>query len=271
MMRVFETGEATWEEDKLLMMERAGYLEEAYFSYSFTPVFDAAGKVSGIFTPVIETTSRVLSERRLKTLGRLAACAPDSKTTLEVGITRQTYFPSLTPQSCGFIQQACRSIIDALRDNKDVPYAALYLTHDGGKAHLMATTLDKGGASTLSPDLPRVVHFGSHAEKSPPTRHGHHEPEKDELRWPIEEALEKDEPQYFAAQHPCSSRAMLIPLNLQPGSQKAVIVVGLNKYRALDAEYSEWLRVAAGQITTTLNQSRVLPSTLLQTKKVNVL
>jgi len=93
MMRVFETGEATWEEDKLLMMERAGYLEEAYFSYSFTPVFDATGKVGGIFTPVIETTSRVLSERRLKSLGRLAACVPDAKTTLEVGFTRQTVFP----------------------------------------------------------------------------------------------------------------------------------------------------------------------------------
>src|SRR6185436_11176280 len=65
---VLATGEATWSEDQLLMLERGGYPEECYFSFSFSPVRGEDGRVEGIFTAVIENTRRVLGERRLRTL-----------------------------------------------------------------------------------------------------------------------------------------------------------------------------------------------------------
>ena len=73
---VMATGEATWSEDQLLFLERHGYPEECYFSFSFSPVRDAGGEVAGIFTAVIENTRRVLGERRLRTLRELGADAP---------------------------------------------------------------------------------------------------------------------------------------------------------------------------------------------------
>ena len=76
---VMASGEATWSDDQLLLLERRGYPEECYFSFSFSPVRGASGQVEGIFTAVIETTRRVLGERRLRTLRDLGARAALAK------------------------------------------------------------------------------------------------------------------------------------------------------------------------------------------------
>src|SRR6185312_1719468 len=69
---VFERAEPTRSRDLLLHIDR-GYLEEAYFSFSYSPIHAEGGKVGGIFCPVIETTDKVIGERRLRTLRDLAA------------------------------------------------------------------------------------------------------------------------------------------------------------------------------------------------------
>ena len=68
---VAATGQATWSEDQFLLLERRGFPEECYFSFSFSPVRGEDGRVEGIFTAVIENTRRVLGERRLRTLREL--------------------------------------------------------------------------------------------------------------------------------------------------------------------------------------------------------
>lgn len=70
---VLRNGEATWSDDLLLMLQRYGYPEECYFSFSFSPVRVESGEVGGVFTAVIETTEKVIGERRLRTLRDLAA------------------------------------------------------------------------------------------------------------------------------------------------------------------------------------------------------
>jgi PAS domain S-box-containing protein len=50
--------------DMQLMVHRHGYLEEAHFAFSYTPLRDAQGSVAGIFCPVVETTAQVMAERR---------------------------------------------------------------------------------------------------------------------------------------------------------------------------------------------------------------
>ncbi|NES97766.1 MAG: PAS domain-containing protein, partial [Desertifilum sp. SIO1I2] len=62
------TGKATWSEDQLLWLNRRGYLEECYFTFSYAPIYGGVGQVDGIFIAVQETTLRLMSERRLKTL-----------------------------------------------------------------------------------------------------------------------------------------------------------------------------------------------------------
>ena len=70
--QVYERGQATRSRDLLLHIDR-GYPEEAYFSFSYSPIHGEHGKVGGIFCPVIETTDKIIGERRLRTLRDLAA------------------------------------------------------------------------------------------------------------------------------------------------------------------------------------------------------
>ena len=58
---VLETGEATWDEGLLLFLERNGYPEETYHTFSYSPApGDAAGEIAGLFCVVIEETERVI-------------------------------------------------------------------------------------------------------------------------------------------------------------------------------------------------------------------
>lgn len=60
------TGEATWSDDQLLVLNRNGAFEEGYFTFSYGPIAGDAGAVEGIFIAVTETTRRVIGERRLR-------------------------------------------------------------------------------------------------------------------------------------------------------------------------------------------------------------
>ena len=62
---VISRGEAVRADDLLLLLERDGYPEECYFTFSYSPILDESGGVGGIFTPVQETTERVIGARRL--------------------------------------------------------------------------------------------------------------------------------------------------------------------------------------------------------------
>src|SRR5579883_1897248 len=70
---VIERGEATWSDDQMLPLQRKGFTEECYFTFSYSPIRDEDGAIGGIFTAVAETTERVIGERRLATLRDLAA------------------------------------------------------------------------------------------------------------------------------------------------------------------------------------------------------
>jgi PAS domain S-box-containing protein len=64
---------ATWSDDQLLVLDRNGYLEECYFTFSYSPIPDESGGIGGVFCAVTETTDRVVGERRLTLLATLAA------------------------------------------------------------------------------------------------------------------------------------------------------------------------------------------------------
>ena len=97
-------GEATWSEDQYLTMHRRGFLEEAYFTWSYSPITGESGAPAGVFTAVQEMTERVLSERRLAILRKLGE------------------HPATT------IDDACATAIRVLASNpNDVPFAAIYV------------------------------------------------------------------------------------------------------------------------------------------------
>ena len=72
---VVATSEATWSDNQLLILQRNGFAEECYFSFSFSPVRSEDDCVGGVFTAVIEHTQRVVGERRIIALQELGARA----------------------------------------------------------------------------------------------------------------------------------------------------------------------------------------------------
>src|SRR5258708_21574810 len=74
------SGKSAYLENMRMFLDRYGFLEETWFTFSFSPVTDESGGIGGLFHPVTEMTSQMLSERRIKTLRDLASRAGRAKT-----------------------------------------------------------------------------------------------------------------------------------------------------------------------------------------------
>ena len=61
-------GQAIYREDLPLVMNRKGYDEQTWFTFSYSPLRDESGKIAGMFCACSETTRRVLAERGLRDL-----------------------------------------------------------------------------------------------------------------------------------------------------------------------------------------------------------
>src|SRR5580700_10787007 len=115
---VLEHGQATWDEGLLLFLERSGFAEETYHTFSYSPVYDDLSRIAGMLCVVTEVTQRVIGERRLRALRDLAARGTGVET----------------------VQQACDRLIGVLgEDAWDIPFACLYvLDEEGADARLAA-------------------------------------------------------------------------------------------------------------------------------------
>jgi PAS domain S-box-containing protein len=103
---VLAHGEATWDEGLLLFLERSGFTEETYHTFSYSPVYDDRSRIAGMLCVVTEVTERVIGERRLRVLRDLAARGSGAESAQEV----------------------CDRLMTVLgEDALDVPFACLYL------------------------------------------------------------------------------------------------------------------------------------------------
>jgi PAS domain S-box-containing protein len=70
--------------DQLFPLNRNNYLEEVYFALSVSPIPDDNGSVGGVLATLLETTERVLEERRRHLLSNLALRAAGTRTEKEL-------------------------------------------------------------------------------------------------------------------------------------------------------------------------------------------
>ncbi|ACT91608.1 PAS domain-containing sensor histidine kinase [Dyadobacter fermentans] len=63
--RVMSSGEPVWFEDQLVPFFRNGRVEDIYWTFSYSPVYDDSGKINGVFVTCTETTQKVLMYNRL--------------------------------------------------------------------------------------------------------------------------------------------------------------------------------------------------------------
>ena len=120
-------GEGNWVADRLLPMERRGFLEETYFNYNLSPILAEDGRIAGVFNAGLETTARVVASRHQRVL---------------IDLIAET--ASATP-----VDEAFAGAITALGQHREVaPFAVLYRLDDG-VAHLAGSTgVADGGEGT---------------------------------------------------------------------------------------------------------------------------
>ncbi len=71
-------------ENQRIFSFRNGFLEEAYFTFSFSPIRDESGAIGGLFHPVTETTTAIVGERRTRAVRDLTAGLALAQTCAEV-------------------------------------------------------------------------------------------------------------------------------------------------------------------------------------------
>ena len=64
---VMKRGQAYWSEDQLIPIYRDGKLVDVYWTFSYSPVWDAQGTICGTLVVCSETTGRILAERAVLT------------------------------------------------------------------------------------------------------------------------------------------------------------------------------------------------------------
>jgi PAS domain S-box-containing protein len=225
---VLKRGGATWSEDLLLAVARYGYVEEAYFTYSYSPIKAADGRVQGVFTAVNETTERVLSERRMRILRELTARTAESKS----------------------VKEACRTFAEVLGDNNpDVPFALLYLVDDDARGVSLAASAGLQRAS-YHPDAHIALDGNDPWSIARAVRQGGLVVVED-LHLPFGTLPGGAWPEP-------TTRAIVSPIvkSGQRAGVTGVLIAGINPRRALDDSYRGFFDLVTGHMATAVANSR---------------
>ena len=225
--RAMRGNEGTYDEALLLIMERHGYQEETYYTFSYSPVPNERGGTGGIICANTDDTQRIIGERRMAVLRDLAARTVDARRPDDV------------------CTQAAAALAE---DDRDLPFALIYLTEPGTDAVGLAGAAGVPAGHAVAPH--RLLPPSAGASPSP---------------WPIFDVLRDHAPRVVEDLSPLTaelptapwgrppSRAIVWPLIPRGQSGRAgALVVALNPYRLYDDEYRSFVGLVAGQIVASV-------------------
>ncbi|MDN4174214.1 SpoIIE family protein phosphatase [Nocardioides sp. SOB77] len=223
-----ETGVASWVPALQLLLERAGYREEAYFSVSHAPAEDDEGVTRGVLTVCSEVTEQVVGERRLRLL-QAVTLADDTTVPVDEVATR---------------------VLAAIEEQPlDVPFVGLYL-RSGDRLRRVAASIE-GLPADLPADLPGDLPADADGAADDP--------------WGIAAAARGAATSVAV---PAGTRvlggafgepvteAVAIPIpSADPRTPLGVLVSGVSPSRALDDLYRSFLGLLAQQVGTALRNA----------------
>jgi signal transduction histidine kinase/FixJ family two-component response regulator len=216
--------EGTYVESQLLVMERNGYPEETYYTFSYSPIPGDDGKPAGIFCANTDDTQRVIGERQLALLRELAATTADARTW----------------------QQACERSARALAtDPHDLPFALIYVIEPDGRSAALAA------AAGIERDHPSVLETLCLDDDGPwPLSKvaADHQPS---VVTDLERSFQATFPSGAWQQPPHSAVVLPIMSSGQTG-RAGFLIAGLNPFRLFDDNYLGFTKLIAGQIAAAI-------------------
>jgi hypothetical protein len=224
--QVLSTGTATWDEKLQLFLERDGYREETYHTFSYSPLHDDRGAIAGLLCVVSEDTDEVVSLRRLSALRALGDRVVASFDTTAA------------------VEDFSRALADGWAD---LPFHLVYLyDEDRTAVHLAA----QGGFRHGHPAAPASMLMDDDAPWPEP-------PAGDPLA--VVELLEAryaDLPTGVWSTPP--ERAAVVPIPTPHVGRYGYLVVGLNPFRRFDDRYAEFLTLVAARLGAAISGARAI-------------
>jgi signal transduction histidine kinase/PleD family two-component response regulator len=224
---VLRRGEATWDEGLLLFLERNGYPEETYHTFSYSPLPDDRGGIGGMLCVVTEETDRVLGERRLAVLRDLASRLAATNATDEV---------------FGAVERCLGT------NSPDLPFSLTYLFEDEARRARLVSRTEIGADHPAAPEVIEISGGPSPwplaevlAQANEPVVAGL----SPGLVWPR------------GSWPRAPDRALLVPIAEQGQSRPAgVFIAGLNVHRPVDDAYRAFIRLFVGQLSAGFANAR---------------
>jgi signal transduction histidine kinase/DNA-binding response OmpR family regulator len=215
---VRDSAEANFEEDLLLLIDRHGYLEETYWTFSFSPIFSAQGGILGVFVATTDATLDVVEARRLDIVRDLAIVSSADFSSRE-GIAVE--------------------VIHVLEKNRQaVPFAALYLLDDSGGL-VQAAGYGLSGSSAALP-LRVAADDSTH-------------PLMEVAGTRVRREMGYEPLDICSVPGPLGPRppdsAFVVPLGAMGRPLEGVAVLGINPYRRVDQRYLTYATLVTRQLT----------------------
>ena len=227
---VIREADSTWNEELQLFLERSGFLEETYFTFSYSPILGEDGNPAGLFGVCTEDTARVLGRRRLRTLR-------------DLGERTQSQGKS--------VEEALGAAAVALAENPDdLPFALVYLLDENGKSAHLATAVPQQARTAAVLD---VIELNDERD------FWRFQYVWETTRPSVVEGLAAKLSQIGSTGFPKGvQRAIVVPL-ARSGIQDAAagfLIVGLSPRLVFDDDYQGFVQLVAGQITTSIANAR---------------
>ena len=220
-------GETRFLENQQIFLDRYGYKEETFFTFSFSPILDETGGVGGLFHPIIEMTQQILAERRLTILRVVANCTLNAKT----------------------VKEASALIIDCLKDFElDLPFALLYgMPADGKKAQLQGSF----GVEIHSPLAPAIINIEQSLKCWPIA-----EAIKTGKGLLVEEVAEIFGIVHCGPYPETPTQALVFPITIPSAAHtNYFLVVGVSSRRRLDEKYLSFYELLNASVTNALTKA----------------
>ncbi len=224
MDQVLYKGEQIYAKELLFLLDRKGFSEECYFTFSYSPIENDEGGVGGIFCASNEETEKVFRQRRLKTLKDISDLSSKNLTLKEI----------------------YQNTITVLKENpNDIPFSLLYIINEDGSE----ATLE--GFSGI--DIPPSACPASLSLKE---KHALWPYEKalKANKAELVEGLKNFGDFPGGPWNESAEKAVILPIHKSGQGQFAgFLVVGVSPKLALDEEYKTYFELTAGQISTVIS------------------